>query len=61
MKRFEVVGVADGSFVIALLDDDNSQADGDQESIIARLERFGVNELHVILNFFEELKTRVGN
>ena len=24
-------------------------------------ERFGANELHVTLNFFEELKARVGN
>ncbi len=40
----------DGSFVIAVADDDRS-----------RLEQFGVTEFHVILNFFEELKERVGN
>ena len=38
----------DGSFVIAVTDDDRSQ-----------LEQFGVTEFHVILNFFEELKERV--
>ena len=40
----------DGSFVIAVADDDRS-----------RLEQFGVTEFHVILNFFEVLKARVGN
>ena len=40
----------DGSFVIAVRDDDRSL-----------LEQFGVTEFHVILNFFEELKERVGN
>ena len=40
----------DGSFVIAVPDDDHS-----------RLEQFGVTEFHVILNWFEELKARVGN
>ena len=40
----------DGSFVIAVADDDRSY-----------LEQFGVTEFHVILNFFEELKARVGN
>ncbi len=40
----------DGSFVTAVLDDDRSL-----------LEQFGVTEFHVILNFFEELKERVGN
>ena len=40
----------DGSFVIAVPDDDRS-----------RLEQFGVTEFHVILNFFEVLKARVGN
>ncbi len=40
----------DGSFEIAVLDDDRSL-----------LEQFGVTEFHVILNFFEELKERVGN
>ena len=40
----------DGSFVIAVADDDRSQ-----------LEQFGVTEFHVILNFFEELKQRMGN
>ncbi len=40
----------DGSFVIAVVDDDRSP-----------LEQFGVTEFHVILNFFEELKARVGN
>ncbi len=28
---------------------------------LSRLERFGATELHVILNFFEELKARVPN
>ncbi len=40
----------DGSFVIAVADDDRSP-----------LEQFGVTEFHVILNFFEELKERVPN
>ena len=40
----------DGSFVIAVADDDRSL-----------LEQFGVTEFHVILNFFEELKAKVGN
>ncbi len=40
----------DGSFVIFVADDDRSL-----------LEQFGVTEFHVILNFFEELKERVGN
>ena len=40
----------DGSFVIAVADDDRSL-----------LEQFGVTEFHVILNFFEELKQRVPN
>ncbi len=40
----------DGSFVIAVADDDRSL-----------LEQFGVTEFHVILNFFEELKERVPN
>ncbi len=53
---------ADGSFVITVQDDDNSQTGGDGESIVARrLERFGATELHVILNWFEEWKERVGN
>ncbi len=53
---------ADGSFVIAVQDDDNSQTGGDGQSIVARrLERFGATELHVILNWFEELKARVPN
>ena len=39
----------DGSFVIAV-DDEPS-----------RLEKYGATELTVILNFFEELKRRVGN
>ncbi len=41
----------DGSFVGTTPDTDN---DG-------LLERFGATELHVILNFFEELKARVPN
>jgi serine/threonine-protein kinase len=40
----------DGSFVIAVPDDDRS-----------RLEQFGATEFHVVLNWFEELKARVGN
>ena len=40
----------DGSFVIALPDDDRSP-----------WEQFGATEFHVILNFFEELKERVPN
>ena len=40
----------DGSFVIALDDDEGTL-----------VEQFGATELHVILNFFEELKARVGN
>ncbi len=40
----------DGSFVLAVADDDRSLS-----------EQFGVTEFHVILNFFEELKARVGN
>ena len=39
-----------GSFVIAVADDDRSLS-----------EQNGVTEFHVILNFFEELKERVGN
>ncbi len=41
---------ADGSFVIAVPEDDRS-----------RFEQFGVTEFHVILNWFEELKAKVGN
>ena len=40
----------DGSFVIAVADDDRSL-----------LEQVGVTEFHVIRNFFEELKARMGN
>ena len=40
----------DGSFVIAVAEDDRSYS-----------EQFGVTEFHVILNFFEELKERVPN
>jgi eukaryotic-like serine/threonine-protein kinase len=40
----------DGSFVIAVPDDDRGY-----------LEQHGVTEFHVILNFLEELKERVGN
>ncbi len=39
----------DGSFVIAVADDDRSLR-----------EQFWVTEVHVILNWFEELKARVG-
>ena len=46
-EAFEVAG----SFVGTTPDTDN---DG-------QLERFGATELHVILNFFEELKARVPN
>jgi len=42
--------LVDGSFVIAISDDDRGA-----------LERAGATELHVVLNFFEELKVRVGN
>ena len=40
----------DGSFVIAVPDDGRSW-----------LERHRVTEFHVILNFFEELKERMGS
>ena len=40
----------DGSFVTTVQDDDRSW-----------LEQFGATELHVVLNWFEELKARVGN
>ena len=40
----------DGSFVIAVADDDRSL-----------VEQFGLTEFHVILNFFEQLKERVPN
>ena len=41
----------DGSLVTRLLEDDDR----------SMFERFGANEFHVILNFFEELKRRVPN
>ena len=41
---------ADGSFAIAMPDDDRPPE-----------ERVGVTGLHVVLNWFEELKERVGN
>ena len=44
-------GLADGSFVIAVEDDDGRTL----------LERVGATELHVVLNWTEELKERVGN
>ncbi len=48
-RRYDVF--TDGSFVTAVvLDYDRSP-----------LERLGATEFHVILNFFEELKARVGN
>ena len=40
----------DGSFVTVVEDDDPSSLN----------ERLGATELHVVLNFFEELKQRVG-
>ena len=40
----------DGPFLIFVEDDDRSY-----------LEQHGVTEFHVILNFFEELKERMGN
>ena len=40
----------DGSFVIVPREDERGQ-----------LERLGGTELHVVLNWFEELKERVGN
>ncbi len=50
----------DGSFVT--LADEDSQTVGDQGAIVARrLDQFGATELHVILNFFDEIKARVGN
>ena len=53
---------SDGSFVFGVQDDDNSQTGVDQGTSVARsLEQFGATELHVILNWFEELKERVGN
>ena len=52
----------DGSFVTVVRDQDISQAGGDGGSILSRrLEQFGATELHVVLNFFEELKARVPN
>ncbi len=58
---------ADGSFVKRVLDYDESEAgedpeSEDPESIAAReLEQFGATELHVVINWFEELKVRVPN
>ena len=52
----------DGSFVTAVRDADNSQSGGDGGSILSRrLEQFGATELHVVLNWAEELKARVPN
>jgi len=51
---------ADGSFVL-VRDEDGSQTGGDGESVARRLEQFGATELHVILNWAEELKERVPN
>ncbi len=48
VRRYDLF--PDGSFVIWVEDDDRSGS-----------EQFGVTEFHVILNFFEELKERVGN
>jgi len=36
-------------------------AQGVDDDDRSSLERFGVTEFHVILNFFEELKQRMGN
>ena len=58
---------ADGSFVKRVLDYDESEAgedpeSEDPESIAAReLEQFGATELHVVINWVEELKERVPN
>ena len=49
VRGYEVF--ADGSFVIAVGDDDGRSPE----------ETFGATELHVVLNWFEELKERVGN
>ena len=45
----------DGSFVTRVEDE------GQPTTGAEYMERFGATELRVILNFFEELKARVGN
>ena len=53
---------SDGSFIFGVPDQDESQSGTNAESRVAnRLRRFGATELHVILNWVEELKDRVGN
>lgn len=53
---------SDGSFIFGVPDQDESQSGTNAESRVAnRLKRFGATELHVILNWVEELKDRVGN
>jgi len=52
----------DGSFVTRVPDVEDSQTGGDGASLGARrLEQFGATELHVVLNWTEELKERVPN
>ena len=52
----------DGSFVTRVQDLENSQTGGDGASLDARrLRQFGATELHVVLNWFEELKQRMEN
>lgn len=53
---------SDGSFIFGVPDQDESQSDTNAESRVAkRLKQFGATELHVVLNWVEELKRRVEN
>ncbi len=49
MRGYDVF--PDGSFVTMVQDDDGRTL----------VEQFGATELHVILNWFEELRQRMGN
>ncbi len=53
--------LADGSFIVTANADENVVGDEAPAGAISLRQRNRVSEFHVVLNFFEELKERVGN
>ena len=53
--------LADGSFIVTANADENVVGDEEPAEPISFRQRNRVSEFHVVLNFFEELKERVGN